>query len=90
MKLHTLKIAGGIFLDGRKVEGVLSYKVNHKKDSNVAKLTMTMDVILRQEKTCELLEELKAGEGVSVVQAEPYERKKVELEGPAVALIVID
>lgn len=41
-------------------------------------------------KTCELVEELKKREGVEARLAEPYEDLTVEVNGPAIVLIVID
>lgn len=41
-------------------------------------------------KTCELVEELKKREGVEEVWAEPYENKKILVNGPAVVLIITD
>ncbi len=45
---------------------------------------------LKKIKTCELFEELKCREGVNVITAEPYERKEIIIEGPAVVLIIVD
>lgn len=41
-------------------------------------------------KTCELVEELKNREGVETHIAEPYANVKVEVDGPAIVLVVID
>lgn len=41
-------------------------------------------------KTCELVKELESREGVKTEHAEPYEEKKVSVNGPAKILIVID
>lgn len=40
--------------------------------------------------TKELVEELKRREGVKVDYAEPYQDKKISVNGPAVILVVID
>lgn len=40
--------------------------------------------------TEQLVEELKRREGVNVTIAEPYEKKTLEIEGPAIVLTVID
>ena len=40
--------------------------------------------------TCDLVKELKSREGVSTITAEPYQEKKISIEGPAVILVVID
>ena len=40
--------------------------------------------------TKQLVEELKTREGVETIIAEPYEKKTVEIEGPAIILIVED
>ena len=41
-------------------------------------------------KTCELVEELKTREGVETHWAEPYEDKNIQVNGPALVLVVID
>jgi hypothetical protein len=41
-------------------------------------------------KTYELVEELKNREGVETHIAEPYANIKVEVDGPAIVLVVID
>lgn len=45
---------------------------------------------LKDFETYELVEELKRRKGVTFETAEPYENKKINIEGPAVMLIVID
>lgn len=45
---------------------------------------------LRDFKTCELVEELKKREGVEVRWAEPYEDVKIEVNSPAIVLVVTD
>ncbi|MBQ5564386.1 MAG: BC1881 family protein [Clostridia bacterium] len=45
---------------------------------------------LREFSTAQLVEELKTREGVTEKIAEPYETLKVEVEGSAIVLIVID
>lgn len=40
--------------------------------------------------TCELVKELKEREGVTVEQAEPYNIKNIEVNGPAIVLIITD
>lgn len=40
--------------------------------------------------TSELVAELKTREGVEAIIAEPYQKKEVSAEGPAVILIVVD
>ena len=45
---------------------------------------------LRNVKTCELVEELKKREGVEAHRAEPYEDFGLKINGPALALVVID
>lgn len=41
-------------------------------------------------KTCHLVEELEAREGVEKITTEPYEKKEISVEGPAVILIITD
>lgn len=41
-------------------------------------------------KTCELVEELKKREGVETHIAEPYKDLTVDVNGPAIVLVVID
>lgn len=41
-------------------------------------------------KTCDLVAELEVREGVEKIMAEPYQKKEVSVEGPAVILIVTD
>lgn len=41
-------------------------------------------------KTCELVAELETREGVKKEIAEPYEDKEININGPAVILVVID
>lgn len=45
---------------------------------------------LSSTKTHELVEELKKRDGVEVHLAEPYEKKSIEVEGPAIVLVIID
>ena len=45
---------------------------------------------LRDYKTCELVEELKTREGVETHVAEPYEDVSVQVNGPAIVLVIID
>lgn len=45
---------------------------------------------LKNFRTCELVEELKNREGVETHMAEPYGNVKLEVDGPAIALVVID
>lgn len=45
---------------------------------------------LNEYTTKELVEELKNREGVSLAVVGPYESRTVDVEGPAVVLIVID
>lgn len=45
---------------------------------------------LKEFSTKELTDELKEREGVNAIIAEPYEKKVVDLEGPAIVLIVTD
>lgn len=40
--------------------------------------------------TCDIVKELEKREGVDYVIVDPYEVKKIEVEGPAIVLIVID
>lgn len=40
--------------------------------------------------TCDLVKELIKREGVKRIEAEPYEKKEILVEGPAVVLVVID
>lgn len=40
--------------------------------------------------TKELVEELKKREGVRIEYAEPYQDKKISINGPAVILVIID
>ena len=46
--------------------------------------------VLKNIYTCDLVEELKGREGVAVEQAEPYNIKNIEVNGPAVVLIITD
>lgn len=46
--------------------------------------------MLREYKTCELVEELKEREGVEVHLAKPYKDLEVKINGSAVVLVVID
>ncbi len=46
--------------------------------------------MLKKFKTFELVTELEKREGVEKTTAEPYEEKKITVDGPAVILIVID
>lgn len=41
-------------------------------------------------KTCDLVDEIKRREGVSITYAEPHQDKKITVNGPAYILIVID
>lgn len=41
-------------------------------------------------KTCDLVEELSKREGVEKIVIAPYEKEKIELEGPIVVLKIID
>lgn len=41
-------------------------------------------------KTCDLVAELERREGVEKSWAEPYQTKRVEVEGPAVILVITD
>lgn len=45
---------------------------------------------LKKFKTCELVEELKKREGVEALLAEPYKDLTVDVNGPAVVLVIID
>lgn len=45
---------------------------------------------IKEFSTKELVDELKEREGVNTITAEPYEKKIVDLEGPAIVLIVTD
>ena len=45
---------------------------------------------LKEFSTKELTDELKEREGVNTIIAEPYEKKVVDFEGPAIVLIVTD
>lgn len=40
--------------------------------------------------TADLVEELRTREGVETITAEPYEKKTITVEGPAVVLVVTD
>ena len=40
--------------------------------------------------TAMLVAELEAREGVERITAEPYERKEINVEGPAVILVIVD
>lgn len=46
--------------------------------------------MLEKISTKELVEELKEREGVKTEYAEPYQDKKLSVNGPAVILIIID
>ena len=46
--------------------------------------------LLKDFETCELVKELKEREGVIVHWAEPYEDKEVNINGPALVLIIKD
>lgn len=41
-------------------------------------------------KTCDLVAELKSRDGVEATIAEPYQDVQVEVNGPAIVLVVID
>lgn len=45
---------------------------------------------LKEYKTCDLVAELGKREGVEKTIAEPYEKKNISAEGPAIVLIVTD
>lgn len=45
---------------------------------------------LDEVKTCELVEELRKREGVEAHTAEPYKDLTINVNGPAVVLVVID
>lgn len=45
---------------------------------------------IKEFSTKELVDELKEREGVNTITAEPYEKKIVDLEGPAIVLVVTD
>lgn len=45
---------------------------------------------LKKISTAQLVEELKNREGVDTKIAEPYEHANIEVEGPAIVLVVID
>lgn len=45
---------------------------------------------LDEVKTCELVEELRKREGVEAHAAEPYKDLTINVNGPAVVLVVID
>ncbi len=45
---------------------------------------------LSEIKTCELVAELRSREGVKTIRAEPYQKKEISVEGPAVVFVVID
>ena len=49
-----------------------------------------METGLKNIKTCDLVEELSHREGVEVHQAEPYKDMTVNVNGPAVVLVVTD
>lgn len=40
--------------------------------------------------TCDLVKELIKREGVKRIESEPYEKKEILVEGPAIVLVVID
>ena len=45
---------------------------------------------MKRYKTSELVAELEKREGVEKTTAEPYEKKKITVEGPAIILVVVD
>lgn len=45
---------------------------------------------LKEISTKDLTEELMKREGVEIIIAEPYEKKAIEIEGPAIIITVID
>ena len=45
---------------------------------------------LSEIRTCELVAELRSREGVETIRAEPYQKKEISVEGPAVVFVVID
>ncbi len=51
---------------------------------------MKNEKMLRNFKTCELVNELKEREGVTAFWAEPHNDKEIKVNGPALVLIVID
>ena len=46
--------------------------------------------VIEEIPTAELVAELKKREGVKVEYAEPYQDKKISVNGPAVILVIID
>ena len=50
----------------------------------------TVDFMLTDIPTCELVKELSKREGVEKTIAEPYQDVQVKINGPAIVLVVID
>ena len=59
-------------------------------DEKIIKETASNEEALENISTSFLMNELQRREGVESVTAEPYEKKAVFVEGPAVVLIVMD
>ena len=59
-----------------------------KADTDIRRKDEEVD--LSKAKTYELVAELKTREGVEVIMAEPYQKREVSVEGPAVFFIVTD
>ena len=45
---------------------------------------------LKEIKTCDLVDELAKREGVEKITAEPYQKRTVSAEGPAIIFIITD
>jgi len=50
----------------------------------------TIDNSLHNVPTCELVDELKRRDGIETTIAEPYQDISVQVNGPAIVLVVID
>ncbi len=56
----------------------------------LVKIQRSEEMDLSTVKTCELVAKLKTKEGVETIMAEPYQKKEVSVEGPAIILVVKD
>lgn len=65
------------------------YRIGRTVIGQTEELT-TMGNSLHNVPTCELVDELKRREGVKTTIAEPYQDISVQVNGPAIVLVVID
>lgn len=82
----------------QNIEEVLEMEKSAIKDATLQSIASTLGRIelishqglLGKYQTYELVEELRKREGVITHRAEPFANKKLDIEGPALVLIVID